>query len=72
MLLRLGNVLYWLCCGIAAIAVIVGAFAGSIALGAFGGSTNPGDQIFIAICLLIFGASSWVIGRAFRYVLGGF
>jgi len=67
---RLGNIPYWLCSSIAVIALVAGVVIGFIALGAFGVSTNPGDQVFIATCLLIFGCSTWIIGRAFHYTLG--
>ncbi len=69
MIARLGNVLYWLCNGVAVI-ILIGA---ALALGflIFRGSTDIGLSIASVIAMAIAAMISWLIGRATRYVLVG-
>ncbi len=59
---RLGNVLYWIGCGIAVLSLI---FAATLLVGAHR------DDKLIAGLPLIAGVLAWLAGRAARYVLGG-
>ncbi len=63
-LARLGNVLYWLCTGVAVLSVL-GGVGGAI----FGGTNIEWWQGFAAgaAVAIVF----WGIGRAVRYVLAG-
>lgn len=59
---RLGNVLYWLGCGIAA------AFAALWLVV----MTNPGNEWWVfSIIYGGLGLASWLLGRALRYILAG-
>jgi len=60
MVARLGNVLYWAACGIAAL------------LGALGGFEFYAHKDATAMVgLALFGIVVWLIGRACQYVLAG-
>jgi hypothetical protein len=59
---RLGNVLYWLGCGVAAI------FALLVAIVAL----NPGTEaVYYGSIYAITAIGAWLLGRACRYVLAG-
>jgi hypothetical protein len=59
---RLGNVLYWLGCGIAAI------FALLLAAVVF----SPGTEAFwYGTIYAVIAVGAWLLGRACRYVLSG-
>lgn len=62
MLARLGNVLYWLGCGLAAVVFI------TFMSEAFSGTRF---QYEAAIAAVGFALVIWLIGRACRYVLNG-
>jgi uncharacterized membrane-anchored protein len=59
MLARLGNVLYWLGCGLAIVVTAVGAVI----------AHDTGLGFFVAA--LVIAALIWLVGRACRYVLSG-
>ena len=63
-LARLGNVLYWLCTGVAVLFVL-----GGVVSAIFGGTKNEWWQDLGAG--VAFAIVFWGIGRAFRYVLAG-
>ena len=63
MLQRLGQVLYWTGCAVAALAIALALF------GIFVGSGN--DRYPLIVVSIVFGALSWAFGRACRYVLSG-
>ncbi len=65
MLVRLGNVIYWLGCAIAVILFIVAIF------GAFAANESSANRITIAVLSALAGLAAWVIGRACKYVLAG-
>jgi hypothetical protein len=59
---RLGNVLYWLGCGVAAV------FALLVALLIVG----PGkDAVYYGSIYAVIAIGAWLLGRACRYVLAG-
>ena len=58
---RLGRILYWAACGLAALIVIGGAF------GLRWEATGPG--IIAGIGLLVIAGLIWIIGRGLKYVL---
>jgi len=60
MIARLGNVLYWMACGIAALLGALGAFE-------FFEHKNSTAMIGLAS----FGLIVWLVGRACQYVLSG-
>jgi hypothetical protein len=63
---RLGNVLYWLGCIVAGLALLWG--FGNFAV-LISGSSMPGengDQIIKSVAVAI---AAWLVGRAIRYVL---
>ena len=63
MLERLGDVLYWLGCILAAIVLVWGAVF-------FLGGEHAGDPyLFSVVAVAAF--AIWVIGRALRYILSG-
>lgn len=70
MMQRLGNVLYWLGCILAASLAILGiAFGVIMAL-----STNSSDQAagpWIGLGIVASGFALWLVGAACRYVLSG-
>ena len=63
MLARLGDVLYWLGCILAAIVVVWGAL--------FCFRADQGDDPYLFLIVAVAAFSIWVIGRAFRYILSG-
>jgi hypothetical protein len=60
MLTRLGDVVYWLGCGVAVITVIAG-FKSWLAAG--------NEALGLSIVFWITAAVVWLIGRTFQYVL---
>jgi hypothetical protein len=60
---RLGDVLYWIGCILAAIVVVWGAVF------CFGGEHAGDPYLFSIVAVAAF--SIWVIGRALRYILSG-
>jgi hypothetical protein len=65
MLARLGDVLYWLGCGIAVVILAAGAWL------VLGGDLIPENRsVVLAICIGC-ALAAWLIGRVCRYVLGG-
>jgi hypothetical protein len=59
---RLGNVLYWLGCGVAAIFALLLAIV----------VLSPGTEAFLyGSIYAVVGIGSWLLGRACRYVLSG-
>ena len=60
---RLGNVLYWLGCIVAAIVVIY-----DVTLGL---ANDWQDPAFLYIRTAILAVAIWLVGRACRYVLSG-
>jgi hypothetical protein len=71
---RLGNVLYWLGCGLAAIfallivMVVLNPSTSSYAIVVF----NPGiydDRFYMIVALAVMAVMAWLIGRACRYIL---
>jgi hypothetical protein len=62
-LARLGDVLYWLGCILAAIVVVWGAVF------CFRGEHGGDPYLFSVVAVAAF--SIWVIGRALRYILSG-
>ena len=60
---RLGNVLYWLGCIIAALVAGIGVFV-YVAEG-----LGRSDGLMMLIVFLVLAAVPWLIGRALRYVL---
>lgn len=66
---RLGNVLYWLGCGLAVLALVISTIAWLVWYG--GASGDPSFQLGFAIVFLIIAIILWVFGRAARYVLVG-
>ena len=65
MLARLGDVLYWLGCGVAVLFILAGVAMGT-------SDNNAGADV--APLVIYFGGGaiiSWLIGRACRYVLSG-
>ena len=69
MLARLGQVLYWAACGIAALCTAWGLFVFGIIL--VGGSTDPMATGLYGTKWLIGAIGAWLIGRATLYVLAG-
>ena len=65
---RLGNVLYWLGCLVAA-ASILWAIVNAWVL--FTGSLLPMDNVVIIMISLAAAVAAWVVGRACRYILAG-
>jgi hypothetical protein len=65
MLARLGNVLYWFGCIVAAVIIAAGAAAW------FGEAQYRKDGYGIVIGFAVGALIIWLIGRAFRYVLAG-
>jgi len=65
MLARLGNVFYWLGCGIAALI-----FAGGVAEW-FGEAQYRADGRQVIIFFAVAAFVIWLIGRALRYILSG-
>ena len=63
MLARLGDVLYWLGCILAAIVVVWGGVF------AFRGEHADDPYLFCVVAVAAF--SIWVIGRALRFILSG-
>jgi hypothetical protein len=61
---RIGNVIYWFGCIIAAFFVLAG-----VAEYIAEGSSRGGEGVFILVVFLVFGFVSWLIGRALRYIL---
>jgi hypothetical protein len=62
MLIRLGNVLYWLGCILGAAIIAMGAFV-------WNAGWN-GREMALLACLVV-AIVVWAIGRAFRYILAG-
>jgi uncharacterized membrane protein YvlD (DUF360 family) len=62
---RLGNVLYWLGCIVAALVMVLGVAEYVME----GHSRSDGVWIFLGFIVVAFIA--WIIGRACRYVFGG-
>jgi uncharacterized membrane protein YdbT with pleckstrin-like domain len=60
---RLGDILYWIGCVLAAIVVVWGA------LFCFRGDNADDPYLFLVVAVAAF--SVWVIGRALRYILSG-
>jgi hypothetical protein len=60
---RLGDVLYWLGCILAAIVVVWGGVF------AFRGGHDDDPYLFSVVAVAAFAV--WVIGRALRYILSG-
>ena len=63
MLIRLGNVIYWTCCIIAALTAIVGIIAG------IHENTGTGNQWEVFAFFEIPALTIWLFGKACRYVL---
>jgi hypothetical protein len=61
---RLGHVLYWAGCVLAALAIGVGAFL-SFAM------VQRSDSIFVLVVATVVAILIWLLGRACRYVLAG-
>jgi len=61
---RLGNVLYWLCTGVAALFALVSVYSAL-----FGQVENGGWWLLGALAVLAIVV--WLIGRAARYILAG-
>jgi hypothetical protein len=66
---RLGNVLYWLGCGLAFLGLVISACAWLVWYG--GRSADPNFELGLAIIPLTAAIILWVFGRAARYVLAG-
>lgn len=65
MFARLGNVLYWIGCGLAVLAI-----AGAIAVAVIP-SNNPHDKPAVPLFLAGIGLIVWLIGRGLKYILAG-
>jgi hypothetical protein len=65
MLERVGNVLYWIGCSLAALIVGLGAFVYLME----GKTRSDGIGMFAGFCVAAFLA--WITGRGLRYILGG-
>jgi hypothetical protein len=66
MLARLGDVLYWLGCGIAVVLLACG-----VILYAVDRDPSAGGWWFPYAVIGVLAVAAWLIGRACRYVLGG-
>jgi hypothetical protein len=60
---RLGDILYWIGCILAAVVVAWGAIF------CFGGKHTDDPYLFSIVVVAAF--SIWIIGRALRYILSG-
>jgi hypothetical protein len=69
MLARLGYVLYWLGCGLAAIFLVFGVGGTYVAYSTRG--TDPWSWAGVAIGMVVVAAVCWLVGRARKYVLAG-
>jgi hypothetical protein len=69
MVARLGYVLYWVCCGVAALFLIGGLFG--MGLWVTGYSVDPASSVTAAIVMPLVALVCWALGRAIRYVLAG-
>jgi hypothetical protein len=65
MIVRLGNVLYWIGCAIAILILIVGAWRWYIEL------RFRSDQFIGLFIYVVPAVIAWVVGRACRYVFSG-
>lgn len=67
---RLGNVLYWLGCGIAGICAL---FVVGVPLGrlVFSEQMHLAEALGISAISAVLGAVCWLAGRALRYILAG-
>jgi hypothetical protein len=70
MLARLGYVLYWLGCGLAAIFLVFGVGGTYVAYSTTRG-TDPWSWAGVAIGMVVVAAVCWLVGRACKYVLAG-
>jgi len=66
---RLGNVLYWIGCGLAVL-MLAGTLV-AIGILITGYSAEPTESAAGGVFLAIAAAACWGIGRGFRYVLAG-
>jgi len=71
MIARLGNVVYWICSGIAVMCLFGAAAVIAGLIGLYQTSMTYQDAAFVTGCFLGFAAFSWGIGRASRYILSG-
>jgi magnesium-transporting ATPase (P-type) len=69
MVARLGNVIYWLFSGLAAICLAVSLLAFGIWV--TGNSHDPASSIFSGVAMAIAAVACWLVGRMSRYVLAG-
>ena len=68
---RLGNVLYWLCCGLAVIFVILATIAALVFTGIVGNSAEEGVHVVLAVIFAGASMTSWLVGRALKFGLAG-
>lgn len=68
---RLGNVLYWLGCGIAALYAVGGIVALSVGIFYTATEHTDWDLYILSPMLLGIGGLIWLAGRALRYILAG-
>jgi hypothetical protein len=66
---RLGNVLYWFCCGMGAI-IIGFTTTVVVCIWLLVGNFNSTNFVLLG-SLIITGVLSWLTGRAMRYILAG-
>ena len=62
---RIGNIVYWFCCVVAAISLAVG---GSVWFMNFREGTTAYSLLAVSLIVALL---VWIIGRAIRYVLTG-
>jgi hypothetical protein len=70
MLARLGNVIYWLCTGVAAAFVVGGLSLALTSLGNVGAGIDKEKLAITAICAVL-AIVFWFLGRAARSILAG-
>lgn len=64
---RLGNVVYWMCSGLAALIILLLAYV----VMSYGIGGARGDASFVQGLMFVVAVAIWLFGRAVRYVLGG-
>jgi hypothetical protein len=69
MLVRLGNVLYWLCTGVAAVFVLGGAVLALTSL--HSADRLAEEELTVAAVFAAVAITVWLIGRAARYFMAG-
>jgi hypothetical protein len=70
MLARLGYVLYWLGCGLAAVFLVFGVGGTYVAYSTTTGK-DPWSWVAVALSCVVLAAVCWVVGRACKYILAG-